>query len=213
MRQIRKHLAGPDSLTQHRQIDFADYDNYSDKETLRRFLYEEQRGICCYCMGPITPDIDHMKIEHNKGQSSFPQFQLDYWNLLGACKGNEGQPRENQYCDTHKKEDDISFNPANNLVKIEDSIWYKNDGTIGSSNIKLSYDINNILNLNVIVLKNRRRAALDGFKDYLGSKYKSAIKRSILEKWLSDWKGDNPQEKLKPYCQVIVFWLKSKLKH
>lgn len=212
MRQIRKKVAGPDSLTQHRLTAFADYDNYEDKETLREFLCEEQHGICCYCMGSITPDIDHMKIEHFRCQHGFPKKQLDYSNLLGACNGNEGQQIEKQHCDTHKGKGSLSFNPTNKLRKIENLIWYKNDGTIGSLNANLSKDINEVLNLNVIILKNRRKAALDGFKSYLGSKYKPSIKRSILEKWLSDWNGDNQQEKLKPYCQVVVYWLQIKLK-
>ena len=100
------------SLITHRQAPHSDYDNYPDKDSLRAMLVNEQRGLCCYCMGRIRSDS--MKVEHWKCQSRFPGDQLDYRNLLGACQGGEGQPRSRQHCDTRKGDSDLRWNPAVN---------------------------------------------------------------------------------------------------
>ena len=63
MRNIQKQ-SEPQSLTQHRCQSNADYDNYADKDDLRRSLVAEQKGICCYCMQRIRPTSQEMKIEH-----------------------------------------------------------------------------------------------------------------------------------------------------
>ena len=85
----------------------AYYDNYPEKDTLRKALVSEQRGLCCYCMGRIRSDS--MKVEHWRCQSRFCGEQLDYRNLLGACQGGEGQPRSRQHCDTRKGDSDSSL--------------------------------------------------------------------------------------------------------
>ena len=153
-----------------------------------------------------------MKIEHYFCQENNPELQLTYWNILGACKGNEGQPLKNMHCDSFKGMNSLSCNPVNQDVKIEDLIWYLNDGTIGSPNKILDQKLNEVLNLNVKFLKINRKAALDGFKIILEKKYKGTLKRSIIEKWVDNWTGVSHQDNLRPYCQVIVYWLQKKLK-
>jgi len=101
MRAITKG-AEPASLTAHRQTQRCDYDNYADKATLRQALVTDQRGICCYCMGRIRNGSATMKIEHWRCQSCYPDEQLNYRNLLGACLGGNGQPPHLQHCDTRK---------------------------------------------------------------------------------------------------------------
>lgn len=209
MRQIIKNKE-PQSLTEHRAKEYADYDNYEEKDDLRKSLCIEQRGICCYCMESISPDVKYMKIEHFHCQEDYPKQQLDYRNLLGACKGNEGQPPKFQHCDTHKGRKVLNFYPPNQVIAIQNLIQYGNDGSINSTNSELDRELNEVLNLNVIQLKNKRKAALDGFKLAL-NKYKGSIKKPTLERWLAIWNGEQSQDALKPYCQVIVYWLKKKI--
>ena len=76
MKQIKKRNE-PNSLTEHRKKKNADYDNYPDKDELRESLYNEQRGICCYCMGVISPAVGKMKIEHYQCQANYPKKQLE----------------------------------------------------------------------------------------------------------------------------------------
>ena len=45
----------PQSLAAHRRKPHSNYDNYEDKDALRKALAGEQRGLCCYCMGRIRP--------------------------------------------------------------------------------------------------------------------------------------------------------------
>jgi uncharacterized protein (TIGR02646 family) len=210
MKQIKKNNP-PDSLIEHCKKDHANYDNYPDKDLLRASLHAEQRGICCYCMSYIEPTANLMKIEHFKCQDNYPDEQLKYGNLLGACKGNEGQEDKMTHCDTFKKNMQLSFYPAAKDYAIEDLILYGNDGSVTSNNKQLNREINEVLNLNTIALKNRRKAALDGFKDGLRC-YQGKIKKPTLERWLNDWKGTDHDDRLRPFCMVIVYWLQKRLK-
>lgn len=207
MKQIKKGNE-PNSLTEHKKKKKADYDNYPEKDELRESLCKEQRGICCYCMGVINPTVGKMKIEHYKCQANYPKEQLDYRNLLGACLGGEGL-RET-HCDTFKGNKDLNFYPPNPNVAIERMIIYGNDGSVSSANEQLHTELDSVLNLNADILKRNRKAALDGFKDSL-SKFKSALSKDTIQKWIEDWSGSNHNGNLRPYCMVIVFWLQKKL--
>src|SRR5207248_3200992 len=112
-REVKAITKGPEppSLTQHRAQAHSDYDNYQDKDALRATLRGEQRGLCCYCMGRIHVEAGKMKIEHWRSKANYPAEQLDYLNLLAACKGGEGQPKHLQYCDTRKKNLELQWNP------------------------------------------------------------------------------------------------------
>ena len=127
----------PVSLTQHRLTLPSnnykpDYDNYSDKDALRKALVREQRGLCCYCMKEISGDREEMKIEHWQCQSRYSYEQLNYRNLLAACPGGEGQPPRLQHCDTKKGNDDLKWNPADPTPRIETRLRYEADGSIRS---------------------------------------------------------------------------------
>jgi len=208
---MRKIAKGPEpaSLTRHRQTDNADYENYRDKETLRLFLVAEQRGLCCYCLRRIRPEITEMKIAHCLSQHNHPDEQLSYANLLGACKGNEGQKPAAQHCDTKQGSADLSRNPADPIRDIERTIRFEGDGTITASDPAFDKELNDVLNLNLKYLQNNRKAVLDAFKETLNRK--GDIGRRTLEKWLCDWNGELHNGELQPYCQVVVFWLRKRL--
>ena len=77
MRTIIKR-AEPKSLVAHRQANpDSDYAGYPDKITLRNALLNEQRGICCYCMGRIRrgTNDNKMKVEHWQCQERYPSDQ------------------------------------------------------------------------------------------------------------------------------------------
>lgn len=202
----------PNSLTQYRQTDDATYAGYGDKDTLRESLVAEQRGLCCYCLSRIRPEIGAMKIEHwhSQAQQKYPEEQLAYRNLLGACPGNEGQPRAAQYCDTRKGDNDLSRNPADPGHAVEQLIHFLSDGTIVSTNLTFNQEIDEILNLNVAYLKNQRKAALDSFLTSLHKR--GELQQSTLERWLTDWNGESNTGELRPYCQVVVYWIRKRLK-
>jgi hypothetical protein len=150
-----------------------------------------------------------MNIEHWHSQHRHPSEQLDYRNLLGACLGNEGQPRKLQHCDERKRDDDLSRNPADPVHHIESAVRFEGDGQISSPDHAFDRELNDVLNLNVAFLKNNRKATLDGFK--LTLQKRGPLQRHTLERWLRDWNGESHSGELQPYCQVVVYWLKKRL--
>jgi uncharacterized protein (TIGR02646 family) len=207
MRTINKERE-PSSLTEHRATDHASYDNYPDKDTLRVSLTREQRGLCCYCLSRI-PGARGVKVEHWHSRHNYPGEQLDYSNLLAACMGNEGRRKAVQHCDTYKGDRDLGRNPADPTHHVEDLIRFEGDGTIASDNPVFDAQINNVLNLNVPFLINNRKASLEALKATLAKR--GTLPRATLERWLSDWNGDSHAGELKPFCQVVVYWLRKRL--
>jgi uncharacterized protein (TIGR02646 family) len=201
----------PHSLALYRHTAGATFDDYPDKPTLRTALVAEQRGLCCYCLQQIRPQIGSMKIEHwhSRAIGHYPAEQLDYWNLLGACMGNEGQPWERQHCDTRKGDRNFSRNPANAMPRIEDLVRFLGDGRIVSDIPAFDAELNNVLNLNAAHLRNRRKALLDAFKDSLVKR--GRLPRATLLKWLQDWNGELSPGELREFCQVVIYWLQKRL--
>jgi uncharacterized protein (TIGR02646 family) len=208
MRAIVKGVEPP-SLAAHRSSVAADYDNFAGKDVLRSSLVNEQRGLCCYCLARIRPTSVGMKIEHWRSQTRYPSEQLVYSNLLGACKGNEGGLARDQHCDTRKRDQDFSRNPANHTHRVEDLMCFGVDGRVFSNDPAFDGELNEVLNLNVAILINNRKAVLTAFKDSLPAS--GNLPRSKLEKWLRDWNGDAGSGELQPFCQVIVYWLRKRL--
>ena len=211
MRAIAK---GPEpvSLIAHRQKLHCDYDNYQDKDALRRALATEQRGLCCYCMGRIRPDANVMKIEHWKCQVRYPDEQLSYRNLLGACLGGQGQPVRLQYCDTRKGDADLLWNPADPAHAIETRVQYGLDGTIASDDGTFDIQLNKVLNLNLAILKNNRKGILDAVLEWWEQekrKLGSPVPRRRMERKRDRYIAGDGQ--LTPYCQVAIWWLSQKL--
>jgi len=211
MRAITKG-AEPPSLTVHRQTPHCDYDNYGDKDALREALVTEQRGLCCYCMGRIRNGPTTMKIEHWRCQASHPGEQLIYRNLLGGCLGGEGQPPHLQHCDTKKGDSDLQWNPAEPAHQIEKRIRYEPDGSIHSDDTVFNDQLSEVLNLNLPILKNNRKAILDGVLDWWKSekdRIPGPVPRDrIVHERDRQIAGDS---ELNPYCQVAVWWLGQRL--
>lgn len=101
-------------------------------DSLRKQLYKEQNGLCCYCMKKITPD--NSNIEHFLPQSAFPEHEVDYYNLYLACRYSHGFSREKQHCDIAKENQLISkfigYNHAVENRKCQDFFQYTDDGYI-----------------------------------------------------------------------------------
>ena len=197
----------PHSLTSHRLTPHADYDNYRDKDALRHALVAEQRGLCCYCMGRIEPNADTMKIEHWQCQDNHQPEQLNYRNLLGACLGAKEEPRRNQHCDTRKGNQDLLWSPAEPDHAIESRVQYAADGTIKSHDETFDSQLNEVLNLNLPFLMNRRKGVLDAVLEWW--KAHKPVPRDRIERAIRKHKPAHGQ--LAPYRQVAVWWLSRNL--
>ena len=214
MRTIIKRTE-PTSLTQHRQTSHSDYDNYTDKDALRAALVAEQQGLCCYCMGRIPDKFGKMKIEHWHCQANYPDKQLIYRNLLGACLGGERQPRKHQHCDTRKGNLNLLWNPADPDHHVQTRISYETDGTIRSSDCKFDRQLNDVLNLNFPRLKNNRKGVLDAILKWWRIERKrwqqgrQSVPRHRLEQEIAN--RSVPCGDLAPYNHVAIWWLEKGL--
>src|ERR1051325_418597 len=183
MRPIVKQ-SEPPSLTRHRVRPHADYDNYAEKDDLRKSLVGEQGALCCYCMQRIHPTGTRMKIEHWLCQEDHGDHCLDYGNLLGAGLGGHGNPRRQQHCDTRKGKRSLHRNPAKASPPVDRDVHYLADGTIRSDAARFDGELNDVLNLNMQRLKNNRMAVLDGLRHWAGrggSLRKATIRAELIE--------------------------------
>lgn len=208
MRKIDKHKEPP-CLTLHRKQPHSNFDNIpvDCKLVLREFLVKEQRGLCCFCMCRITPEAYLMKIAHMHPQTIYPEEALDYRNLFGVCLGGEGKPLKQQHCDTAQGNTVLSFNLIDQ--RIEEIISYLIDGRISSSIPQVNHDLNDVLNLNLPLLQATRKAVLDSFRKAIPS---GKVRRGWLERKLREWNGEGHQSELEPYCQVVVYYIRKKLR-
>lgn len=210
MRTISKEQE-PIELVWYRSQPGAVYDGCGHElvSRLRSALLSEQGYICAYCMQRIT--ADSMKVEHWHSQSRFPSEQLDYTNLLGCCPGNEGHPPKDQHCDTHKAENDISFNPANCDHRLRMKIRFTGDGTICSEDSLFNEEINTILNLNLKRLKNNRKAVWESVLKALSIRHGTRT-RSEVRKFIDRWIRKDEKEYQREYFAVALYLLEKKLR-
>lgn len=206
MRNINKETE-PKSLTEHRCNPPSDYENYAEKDDLRQSLVREQRGICCYCMQRIRPNSDSMKIEHWQCQG-YVERQLDYKNLLGACLGSEGQAKKNQHCDTRKGDLNLSYNPADPNHDVESKLRFLGNGIIQATESEFDKEINEILNLNEGFLVSNRQATFEAITKFMDRNPSKAE----IQKELRKWNGDSDDGPLEPFCQVVVYYLRKRLR-
>ena len=212
MRAIIKRLE-PVSLLEHRANTHSDYENYDDKDGLRLALVRDQRGLCCYCMSRVEATGAAMKIEHWRCQSRHANLELVYSNLLAACLGGHGQPEDKQHCDTRKGEQDLKFNPADPDHRIERRIRFEMDGTIASDDTEFDVQLNEVLNLNLPLHKNRREGVLTAILDWWRSE-RARLKGPVPDKQLARERTRRVgigAERLKPFDPVAIWWLDQRL--
>ncbi len=205
MIRIRKSRA-PASLTAYKSVRGACYDAYSNKQDLRDALTKEQGNICCYCMGRIQATETGMKIEHWQSQSRFPAKELEYKNLLGACRGGQGKSPRLQHCDTKKASRNLCRTPSDTRHDIGHAIFYLPDGTIRSTDAELDTQLDDVLNLNLDELKRNRRATLDGFRAALPKL--GALTSAQWQARFAAW--HRPGTDFVPYLGIVYHYVRKK---
>lgn len=209
MYEIEKNCP-PNLLTEYVKEQDATYDNLPThtKEQLKSVLLNEQGHLCAYCMGRIK--LRNMRVEHWASQSHNPNLQLDYFNLLACCDGNEGSPKDSQVCDVRKENLQLKFSPARSEHTINSRIRYSANGVISSNDEEFSKQLEEVLNLNYHRLKENRKAALNVIHEKLnsrsGKRRKTQI-QSLLNRVL-EFDGDS---KRLPFFGFMAFYLQSKL--
>lgn len=72
------------------------------KAPLRRQLYDEQHGVCCYCCKSLGKE--NTTIEHLQSRNDYPHRCFDYENLLLSC-------RTAKQCDHAKGSQELPLTP------------------------------------------------------------------------------------------------------
>ncbi|NDV66616.1 hypothetical protein [Bacteroides sp. 224] len=181
---------------------------YVANDALRESLLEEQGYICAYCMRriPVRDKISNetSRIDHLKCRDNYPDLQLDYNNMVICCPGCING---DDHCDKLKGNKEITFSPFE--IHLENSISYSTkDGHIKSSNVQWNKELEEVLNLNNHMLKLNRRQAIEGLRSVLE---KSKWSKSVLQMQLQKWESFDKNHHLKPYCGVIIWYLRKKL--
>jgi uncharacterized protein (TIGR02646 family) len=209
MRQIHKQ-AEPAELLQYRNSPGSTYDggNFTPvKAAIRRDLLRDQGYLCAYCMRRIT--AESMKVEHWQSQTEFPELQLAWINLLGVCDGNEGQPWDQQTCDTRRGNTPLTYNPSNQVHQIESRVKYLGNGKIDSDDQAFADELDNVLNLNWQRLKSNRASIVEAVITALRKK-EGTRTRGELEKFIESWQSPKNQM-FQEYCAVAIYFLKKRL--
>lgn len=170
----------PESWLLHRLTPGAKYEPTAD---LRESLLADQGYICAYCMRRIpvsdkgANETSH--IEHVVPQSSLTREEaMNYGNMVICCPGAINSTSAKLcHCDRHKRETSVSFSPFDeNFIS---TLSYSGDGTIKSSNSVYDRELNDVLNLNVNILKANRKAVRQELQASFG---KRQLKKSDIEK-------------------------------
>ena len=169
---------------------------------LKDSLLKEQGYLCAYCMARI--DKDHMKVEHFKPQSLYPQDIFDYGNLLACCLG---KTQEESHCDTSKGNAEISLSPLEPSC-VNTLSYESGTGAIKSSNEDYNHDLDT-LNLNAHIIKRNRLKVLQGVIQALQS---VGFNPGAIRRLLKRWDSVDEEGKRKPYCGIVVYFLEKTLK-
>lgn len=223
MKQISKGRE-PKSLEEHRAKggDYKGLPREIKEDDLRVQLLNEQGCICCYCMKRIPQTLSQeqidknypsSKIEHVLSQENHHELELNYQNLLVACCGNHGQPKNVQTCDTFKGKADFHFNPAGRR-NIEELIKYKADGEIYSDNELLNRELVEVLNLNTFDLKRIREGRYKFYKELIEREGKNRQGKEIQRRFFETEKQrliTKQGGKFDEYCMVGVYLINKRL--
>ncbi len=220
MKKIHK-TREPVTLTNYRStipkanlLDSNIYNDFPDKTkedcksnksgNLRKQLIHEQGYICCYCMQRIS--CKNSRIEHFKSQEHYRKFQIQYKNLFVACNNSDKKSPQEQHCDIKKADKELTKINLT-LISSINKIKYKPDCTIYSDDSDIDDDINNILNLNLEIIKKSRQQALSDLINKIPTWNKPTLNRLI-----DKYSNTNLDGKYAEFAEMLVWNLKKKVK-
>ena len=205
MRKIVK-LGEPAEWTAYRLTPGVDYQSIPE---LRDSLLKEQGYICAYCMRRIPHrdknSSETSRIDHILCRENHDDLKLDYRNMVICCPG---AINNEFHCDKLKDSNDVTFNLFDDAFI--NTISYKSrDGHISSSDITHNREMNDLINLNHRLIKKNRIQTLNGIITRLGNR---KWKASDIRRELTQWEEKDVSGKYKPYCGIVIWYLKKKLR-
>lgn len=128
MRHIEKSSEPVELHNWKRANPAATFSNLNNSDAVKRgiknSLLTEQKYLCCYCENAIDASSSH--IEHLLPQSTYPQKQLDYGNLLASCNADG----KKAHCGHKKSNQVLPFTPLDIIPLISQRFIFSADGNI-----------------------------------------------------------------------------------
>lgn len=194
------------------------------KQHLREAAFEEQAGLCAYCMSPLSstgpvdssaPRNGGMKLEHFVARNADGSRSLDWDNILGVCPGvvvGREEAGGEFHCDTHRghlepTDQALSHSPASFPPDIASKLTYDARGNVRSDDPAVEADLRR-LNLNTERLKRNRRAVIDALQRKLARNLTTAELNAELKRYAERDAGG----RRRPYAGVAVSYLSRKLR-
>ena len=177
----------------------------SDKEAIKDILLREQHYRCAYCTCKILSG--NSTIEHYIPQSKDALLSLEYRNLFAVCIATRELKWKFKTCDDRRGDRELHIDPRKQTDI--DTISYKHDGEIVSSNEIFCQDLNVSLNLNAYRLKNNRRSAWESIVKCACRRNDSQLKKQQIQRYL--YKLQTPDDDT-PYAGFLIYMLQKRLK-
>ena len=204
----------PAEWTEIKNTPGIDYDS-AEKTALRQALFEEQGGLCGYCMRRISfasGVVSDTRIEHLQPRTvSLAEGNvaetLSYSNMILCCDGDIDHDG-NTHCDNKKGEKPISFTPFD-AAAMSTISYSSKDGSIKSSNKQYDNEIREVLNLNHVRLAANRKEVVKGLVMAMGRR---RWKKSEIEHKIAYYSNRTADGLLHPYCGVAIWYLTKKLR-
>lgn len=147
----------------NRRAKYGDLNGTREKKILKQSLLNEQNNVCCYCGINLSNVESH--IEHVIPQVT-RTYTLNYQNMHVSCNGDNPQglrdgKKELEYCGMHKRDRELHIIPTHD--DCESRFKYLADGSVEPMDGTDENAIQSIkvLNLDTIILKDMREAAID----------------------------------------------------
>ncbi|MCW7552860.1 TIGR02646 family protein [Endozoicomonas gorgoniicola] len=195
MRHIKKSAA-PAAFNAYKGCNGATYKNFVANQPLynevKQQLIGDQLGQCCYC--GIRVELDSTHIEHVLDQNKHKKLQLEFSNLLASCNGG---PRQ-EHCGHAKGSRPLPVTPLQD--DCEERFVFRSNGYVASVEDDQDADTSiDVLNLNIVKLRNMRKAALSG-----SGLFEDDLKLEDIEEYIELYNSADDNGQLEPFSQVVV---------
>ena len=183
---------------------------FTSIDDAREAVTKEQRQLCAFCQGRMAWKKTKIKLAHIVPQKVLvdgKRLDLVWTNIVGACNGSEGKPGHLQHCDTrqgnsrlHPELDPVQFTNGS-LTYDEYGGVYRADG-----NPDIQDQLDDDLGLNLDDIKDKRVAALHGFRNELAE---SADRERWLQDRIDELDPEKPGDtKLDEYADFLLWHLR-----
>lgn len=151
------------------------------KERVRSDLFEQQHGLCAYCMSQLSlsKTVSTVKIEHYHPLSVYKDQVFNYSNYLLVCNGGkDSDDDDRKTCDSRKKDLEITIDPrkpahiSHITYQFNGIISYYDPDNPQQQQIIIE-DINERLNLNGITDDNHEECLIDTATDLVRGRRKA----------------------------------------